>query len=514
MALVAQSGVVGCAPARTPTRQLLINSAGMVMARAAGLLTLVISVPVIVGRLGPVGFGVWDAMLAIAGITMIFQTVVSGTVLWRISANYGTQDFAETRRLVRVGIGATLGLLFALLPIVFGFRDEILLTLQVPADSLTQARSLLPAITGLLLIGGVNESLAAVLIGYQRAGKASLVQSVGLAVANLVSIAILMLGGGLESLLIGSIAGFAVTLVVLYSMASSICGKISLMPLLPRRSDIAVIGPFFALLFISNLTLIFRDHTDKIVLASMASPATVGFFGMSQRLAMAVAQVCAVFIVPFTSAVGALHAAGDREGIRQLYEKVATWLAALVGLMTVILCTLHEPLFVLWLGESRPEAYPFLAILLFGSGSAIILAGAGVALTKGVGRPGLETSYAIITLALTLILKPLLVHEFDAIGAVAASAASWCLGAFAFLILFHRREKLTRGVSYRLLGIWLVTIILSGLGWSSATAMPSTRGASDACATLVLGAPLAAATFLGSLWSLRLLSRSKSPSPI
>ncbi|MBV9124959.1 MAG: polysaccharide biosynthesis C-terminal domain-containing protein [Planctomycetes bacterium] len=445
--------------------KLLANSALMGLARAGGVGIQVVSIPVIVTRLGLELYGVAEALLAIAAMAMVLQAVISGAVLWRASLSFGARDPAETRRLVRIGIGATLALMALCLPIVGSFRGIVVAELRVPAPYQAEAQWLLPAFVGLVLLGGINEALAAVLIAYQRAGTASLIQSGGLAATNLVSIGGLLLGGGLESLLFGSLAGFATTFIVLYVFASALCGRISLLPLLPSRRDVAVIGPFFGLLLVSNLTLLVRENTDKVVLAMLGSATAVAHFSIAQRLSAIVMQVCAVCFTPFTSVVGALHARADQQGIQVLYAKVGTWMAALTGLSAFLVCTLREPLFILWLGNPYEGAWLFLLALVLGCASAIIFTGTGVALARGIGRAGLETRYALVTLVLTVLLKPVFILALGAVGAVAASAGSWCVGALFFLHLIHRAIDLPRGMVSRLIGIWVTTLVLVTLGW-------------------------------------------------
>lgn len=489
-------------------RNLLRNSALMVVSRFIGALTLIFSVPFIIGYLGADGYGVWESMAAVAAVAMVFQKVISGTIMWRISICYGRQEVVESQRLVRIGIGATLMLMLAFVPLVAAFRDPILAGLQIGGGWLDGARWQLPAIVAIMLLGGVNEALLAVVVGYQRAGVASLIMSLDLLVTNAGSIAILALGGNLDSLFYGLLIGFAVKLIVLYPLARSLCGPINLLPAVPSRSDAVVLGSFAVLLLLSNITLLFREGLDKILLAALASPTEVGYYAVAQRVASVIMQICAVFTVPLTAAIAAQHARNDWNGVRMLYEKIGTWIMVGAGMAAFLVCTLREPLFVFWLGKPLPGAYDFLALILLGISGAVVFTGAGVAMAKGIGRPGLETVYTLVTLVLILLLKVPMILIFGAKGSVAASAASWCLGSVFFMILLHKRVALPGAIIVRASGIAAVTALLSVAGWwaSGIVSFPSGRLGSAIAAAAA--APLLLAAYLGALSAFRLVSLS------
>lgn len=492
-------------PAEHIGRQLLTNSILMILARCAGILTLIISVPFVIAHLGAAGYGVWESMLAIAGIGLVLQTVVRGTMLWRISASYGAHDPEQTRRMVRIGVGVTLTMVAVFLPLVWVIRDSLVVQLQIPNRWSGDAQWILPSIVGVVLLGGINQTLFAVVTGYQRAGFAALVQSGGLVATHLGAVALLSAGFGLKAMLLGYVAGFSMMFALLYLVATSLCGRISLLPMLPKGKDFALLAPFAGLLLLSNLSLILRDQTDKIVLASMASPEVTGYFSMAQRLSAVVMQAHIVLLAPFTAAVGALNARDDWDGIRRLHSNVGSWMSVLAGMAGFLICTLREPLFILWLGEKHPETHAFLALLLFGVSSAIILAGAAVPLAKGVGRPGLETIYALLTLMLTLASKPLLIIAFGPIGSVASSAGAWCLGSLFMLFLVQRKLNLSAKVIWRNVCILLVSLVMSVIGWLLTRDVPVPAGR-VLVAMVILGVgTVLAAVYLGVLMALRLV---------
>lgn len=478
----------------------------MALSSAVGAFVLILSVPIIVARLGPEGYGVWECILAVSSSAMVFQAAINGTLLWRISINCGAQNADESRRLVRVGVGTTILLTLIFVPSIWFWRYSIVSGLQVPQLWVEETRWVLPPIVMLMLLGGVNQALLALIAGYQKAGLASLIQSLGLIVTHVTAIGILLMGGSLSALLWGMAAGFASILVVSYAVVISLCGRLSLWPQWPSRQDLCVLAPFAGLLLLSNLTLVLRDNTDKILLASLGSPAVVGYFALAQRFSSVIMQLGWTLCLPLTAAVGSLHATQNWHAIRQLYTHVSTWLVISTGLVGFLVCTLREPLFVLWLGEDQPQAHGYLVLLLLGVTSALAFTGAGVALAKGVGRPGLETAYLVVTLILILITKPTLIAAFGPVGCVISSAMSWCLGAIYFLFILHRRLDLPREILVRSGGIFLLTIVASMVSWTVTSRFSlSASGRLEAAMLLVPVGFLLVCGYLGLLSLFRLI---------
>ncbi len=479
------------------TDQLIKNSALMVVARISGIITLLVSVPFIIAYLGDEGYGVWESLLAIGTLPQVFQAVISSTILWQISVSHGKQENQEARRLVRIGIGCTQVLLLMLVPIVLVWRHEITSGLQLPLQWQSDAHWLLPWLVAVIILGGVNQSLLSVLNGYQRAGQAALIQSLGLMATNFTAMLVLILGGGLKGLLFGYLAGFAAMFVVLYPLASQICGGISLWPTCPTGRDLAALGPFAGLVLLSNAAFLFRDHTDKLLLASLASPLVVGYFVMAQRISALILQLCLVTLTPLTALIGSQYAQGRWSAVRQIYESTSIGLISVVGLIGFLVCTLHRPLMMLWLGHEQPQAYPFLAITVFGVVSSVTFAGPGVALAKGIGRPGYETVYSGVTLGLILISKPLLVVWFGASASVISSSLSWCLGSMMLLHLLHSRLDLPGSVLHKTYRIYLATVAVSTMGWWLASGIPhATTDRVTGLLILVLAGPLLTAVYL------------------
>jgi len=451
------------------------NSAMYAAARVIVSTSSLLVVPVIVSRLGIHGYGVWECLLAVAGISTVAQSATGATLLWRMSAAFGREDHAEATRLSRIGLGISLLLAMALGPAAWLGRTRLVAVLHVPPSYAGPAAIIAPWVITQSLLGGGSEALASLLAAYQKAGTAVLIQAAGLTLNYLVGLAGILCHLGIWSLLIGHSAGFAVTSAGLAAAARLHCGGVSLVPILPTRSDWRAMRWYFANMTAGSLSIALRDQTDKIILATCASPVWVGWYGIASRLAAVVTLVCGFFYVPVTSAVGALHAAHDWPAVRRLYSEASVVVGLLCGIFVALVAGLYDSIVPIWIGRAIPQVGPILLVLLVGYGSAALLTGMGSSVCKGIGRPVIETSYILLSISLNIGLKYVLVTRYGGFGTVLASAVSWSLGSVFFVIILHKTLDLPWAATAR--SACTIPIILLAV-------------AAGRCATLSIGTPV------------------------
>jgi len=190
-------------------QRFLANSGLILGARVITSVLSLATIPVLVSRIGVVGYGIWEALLAVATLTSVLQASISGTLVWRMSEAYGRGDTLEIRRLARLGAGASWALLALLLPLAWLVREPVVQFLQVPTETRQIVSEMFPIIVALILLSGFSETLEAVVSGCQRTGLVNIIAAVGQILNYSVVIAMTVSGGGLWSLVAGQSIGFA-----------------------------------------------------------------------------------------------------------------------------------------------------------------------------------------------------------------------------------------------------------------------------------------------------------------
>lgn len=441
----------------------LFSALGLILTTTVSL----IAVPIVVNKLDVIGYGTWESIIAVSALGNIFQISLSGTLLWKISAAYGAGDLESVQQYVSVGVFFAL-LLFAIFaPLAWFWNDFIINLFQVPEQFRSTASIVLPSVVGLMLLGSLNAVMAALIQGFQQSGSSALIQAFSVTCNSLVVIGGLLLGLGFWSLLIGYAVGFLTYGTGLYLIIRRLCGSISLLPVFPRKATLSGTKSYAGFMLLGTVSCSLRDQADKIVLSSVASPVWTGYFGIAQRLSGLMLTVISFIYVPTIAAAGVLHSRDDQAGLRQLYIDVMTIMALIVGLSMALIAGLHDRLIIFWIGRPIPQVGTILYILILGSGAAVLFAGSGSAVCKGMGLIGLETRYIFASLILNIILKVVLVFWIGAIGSVISSAGSWALASVLFIVMLHKNTQLPvigtlralkgliLGVVFALCGRWL-----------------------------------------------------------
>src|ERR1035441_6912629 len=114
-------------------KQLFINSGLLGLSRILSTCTSLVTVPVVLSRLGLGGYGSWETMMAIAALVMVFQTTINGTLVWKMSGAYGNGDLDGIRRLMGVGIGVVMSMFALITPFVWAMRYQLVGLSNIPS---------------------------------------------------------------------------------------------------------------------------------------------------------------------------------------------------------------------------------------------------------------------------------------------------------------------------------------------------------------------------------------------
>ena len=481
------------------------NSKLIIVARVVTAGLSLVMIPVLVSRIGVTGYGTWEALLAFSSLSSLFQLTVSGTLVWRVSEAYGRGDTAEIRRVARLGAGACLALCALLWPVAWLLREPAVEFLRVAPETRHTASQVFPILTALILLGGLSETLEAIVSGCQRTGLVNVVAAVAQTLNYSVVIIVAILGGGLWSLVAGQAVGFAGRLVGAWLATRTSFGSVSLVPLLPQRGDLSLLR-YSASLTVSSVASALRDQTDKIVLASMASPTWVAYYGMASRLAGLVLEVLRPLYSPLLTAAGVLKAIGDWDGVRDLYRRGMFIVSILTGTIVVVVAGLVDHLVVFWIGDSISEVRWLLWLLMSGMATAAILTGPGTAICRGCGQAGIEATYLAFNLVLNLALTISLVLIIGPIGTAVATGATWALSSLLFLFVLHRKLDLPVEASRRAANTALLAAATAGIVYWASSLMAVPAGRQDALTSLTLWSAAGMLLYFALLVSFRLIS--------
>jgi O-antigen/teichoic acid export membrane protein len=373
-------------------RQLFLNSGLMGVSKVLSTCTSLVTIPVVLSNLGLSGYGGWETMMAIAALGTIFQTTISGTLVWKMSAGYGSRDQTGIRRLMGIGIGVVLSMFALISPFVWVMRHKLVELSNIPQPYREVAAWVIPLLVSQTTLGAAGETFAAVLIAHQRAGLTTLIQTAALMANSACVIIGLAHGWAVWSLLLGNTVGVAAAVAGPYVASGKLCGIADIRPCIPTWTEARPLLKYAGFLALGQISIALRDQTDKLVLAGVGSTVWTAWFGLASRLANLTLVACSFFYMPLVSAVAALAARDDWAGVCRIYSNTMVAMPLLAGAFVVAVAATYDRLLIVWIGREVPQVGPILFIMLAGNITAVVLTGVGASLCKGIGRVSIETT--------------------------------------------------------------------------------------------------------------------------
>ncbi|MEU1752820.1 oligosaccharide flippase family protein [Micromonospora matsumotoense] len=443
------------------------NTLTMLAARVVVASTGVVTLPIVYARLGAVEFGVWVLLSSLLAMAAVLDLGLGSTLVREVAGAGPERDPVAVRRLLGLGLGwgVVLGLmLLAVLATGWPWISQLLRLGDLSREAWHAALWLLLGV----IAGGVETPWRAVLEGVQRYGVLAAVTSITALLGAVLTIVVLCLGGGLAALA-ACTAGTGILRTALLAVAAE-RGHRHLAPRLGRLTDQDVrrVTGYGLRVQVTSATSAVNVELDKLILGAAFGPAVAGSADLGVRLLnlLRLPPVFALQVI-FPEAIRRT-AIGGREWLDRFYLAALRYLAVLLAPAAAALVVGAEPLVRLWLGHTVPWAAATIAILA-PAYALNLIAGAATVTARVEGRPGLETRYVLLSVAINLALTVPLLVLVGPLGVPLATSCGVVLATGYFLAHFHRATSRPVGVLLRTLAPPAAAATLAGLVTAAST---------------------------------------------
>ncbi len=412
------------------------TAAGTVGTYAINLLLL----PFILGRLGRDLYGAWATIATILAIGGLADIGIRTEIVRRVAAANGDDNEAALAQAVHEGLTLLVALASVLL-LVGMVAAPAIRTFAFPhgvsGDGGATIDPLVRAVFGLLAVSLVGNGYFAVLPGVQRGDVVTVSGAVAVTVGAAVTVAGLVLGWGIWSLLIASAVELAVLLVWQW---------IALGRLLPRlRPRLVRMSPARArsylalssLIFVFQLGDVFDFQWDKFMLARFVGAGAVSSFQIGGSLVMGARVLAQLPLTPLLTAASELRRR-DPQRMDALFD-LLTKVGMLVTAVVVGGVFVFAPAFIgLWLGpdmQAAGQAARLLAVAV-----AITIIGAPQAFRAlAEGWHALAAKSAVTNVVVNGALSAFLTVSIGFNGPLYGSIVGSFAGLFTLMFLLRRR---------------------------------------------------------------------------
>ena len=404
------------------------------------MLVWVFLTPPILRALGVEGFAIWALFFALTGYFAAMDLgLVQGT-LRHVAAARERGAHGEAGAFATLGVLGfiILGILWLALALLL--RHPLMGWLRIPPSQVAVAGFAMVSGAAVFTLAGCANVAMATLQGYDRfdlANRVSLLVTAQQAVGILV---VLRSGWGLWGLVVNVGVGWAVGLLaglVVLRRAVPAFRWIRSRSLSAHVREVLLFGGPMQL---ASLMSVVHTHLDKFLLPAFVALSAVTPYELGSRVVGSIQTFPQMLLLAMLPAASALHTAGDRARLRELYERGDRYLLTATALVVAVLIGAAGRLFAAWLGPGHADASLVLRGLSLAAGIALATGMASVS-ARAIGRTDLEAWFGSIVVSLHLGLSLLLLPRLGLSGAVFAFLVANLVGSACFLVMVGRALK-------------------------------------------------------------------------
>ncbi|TME74827.1 MAG: flippase [Chloroflexi bacterium] len=474
-------------------------------------LLVIVTVPIVLHRVGPAAYGVFVLASLLLGYTALLDLGLTPAVVRSIAVHNARGDRVRLERVLGTALSLLIGLaivgggLIALVTPV-----AVRSVLHVPDALQADARFVLYVAAAGFACNMVLLLFVAIAQGLQRL---DLFASRTLALGTVTAIGqvlVVTLGGGLRGLALVTIAINVLSLVVFMLVSRRLLPGIRVRPRLDR-SAVGELARFGSMKFLNQAAVQVIFHVDRLIVAAFLPIAAVSYYGVPVSMCQKFVLVQQGITGAFFPAASELHALHDERRLQRLYLSAAKLGVVALIPLAILPSLLAWPILDAWIGPAFADnSAQILAVLALAYGLVAVSAVSGFA-ADATGHPdwnaGLTIASAVVNLTLTLLLVP-------RIGAVGAAIALLVTGAFLLVTMNYAVQRWLLRIEPRTALVQLVLrpgLAAAGLVLYGLLLAPRVRGLLPVLLALAIGFLLyAILTVLLGVWNQAELAVARS----
>ncbi|TMG17136.1 MAG: flippase [Chloroflexi bacterium] len=474
-------------------------------------LLVIVTVPIVLHRVGPAAYGVFVLASLLLGYTALLDLGLTPAVVRSIAVHNARGDRVRLERVLGTALSLLIGLAIVgggLIALVT--PAAVRSVLHVPDALQADARFVLYVAAAGFACNMVLLLFVAIAQGLQRL---DLFASRTLALGTVTAIGqvlVVTLGGGLRGLALVTIAINVLSLVVFMLVSRRLLPGIRVRPRLDR-SAVGELARFGSMKFLNQAAVQVIFHVDRLIVAAFLPIAAVSYYGVPVSMCQKFVLVQQGITGAFFPAASELHALHDERRLQRLYLSAAKLGVVALIPLAILPSLLAWPILDAWIGPAFADnSAQILAVLALAYGLVAVSAVSGFA-ADATGHPdwnaGLTIASAVVNLTLTLLLVP-------RIGAVGAAIALLVTGAFLLVTMNYAVQRWLLRIELRTALVQVVLrpgLAAAGLVLYGLLLAPRVRGLLPVLLALAIGFLLyAILTVLLGVWNQAELAVARS----
>lgn len=443
------------------TQKVLRNSMAMTLATSLTLLMGFVVIPIAINRVGLTLYGVWVILSGVLGYFSLFDLGVGGTFVTQLAMAATREDRRGVRQVITISL-----LLYALMavllsPVGFYVAPHLGSWFHLGTQHQRLVQSLFWWVYTYLFISQAFNVFPSLLVGLQRLRLVSLISVTTQVVNYAVLLVALANHWGLYSFILANYLSWgAATLFYMVLTGRWLRSVPWHNPFRLSPGLLKTMLSFGGWLQINRLSNQINNETDRILIGLYVNTAVAGVYQLGNKLS----QLSRRFPLNFTAALLPVFSVWEahqqsHEQIRRHYIDASRYLALATFFVAGLIAATSSAMMMFWLNHRYPEFSLIVGLLLI-TYTANNLTGIGTTFLRGIGKPRLESYYAMLGSGLKLALSIALAPHFGFFGILLGTTIGTIIGSLYFLWLFFRVIRLTW---WQGLVRWLTPLVLAAL---------------------------------------------------
>ncbi len=415
-------------------RNALFNLFGGIIPAIASLLT----VPIIVGRLGDVQYGVFTLVTTLVGYFAILDINATAGSIKYLSEHNARGDHRKASEVVTFGAGIyfLIGILGAIG--LWSFANPLIQhVFQVPSELHVEGVNALRWAAGGFFFGQLQIYLASIPQALQRYDISGKIESLFGTLVSLSTVVAVLLGGGLIEVMAARVFLSLVNCAVLARAIKSLMPE--LRPVRPSRETGIGLIHFSAYGYLSRFASISYINADKLFIGALQDMRSLSMYTVPFMLANRVMGLFFRLVHVVFPVTSAMAATGNTPQLEKLYIDATRYYTFLNASIVATLMLFSRELLHYWAGD------------VFGQDAALILCIVSLAVmfdsltnlpslvNDGLGQPRNTGLMALARAAIGLTLGFFAVKYYGTIGAASSLMVVSALMTIVFLTYIHGR---------------------------------------------------------------------------
>jgi O-antigen/teichoic acid export membrane protein len=423
-----------------------------------------IAMPILIHGLGQDRYGIYATVMSVVGYVGLLDLGIGISLTKFVAEYYAKRDFRRLNEMLSTSLLLYLGLGILGSAILIAFSGLLVEhVFDIPVSLQTEGRYVF-WISALALFNGLTLGIFGNLLnGIQRQDITRTIAIGNALITYSGSILLVSLGFKLVAFMLFATVMDVLSFLIQLGIARRMLPEVRFFPRIFRKQELKQIVNFSFAMFINQLAARNMGVLDKLILGFFLPIANVTLYVVGFTLASF------AFRIPSAAVLASLPAASElmaQDRLDAVHELILRGMKV-TGLMAIPIFTLMGVLAPdivrLWMGEGYEQSAHVLQLLLVGY-FWMVLSSSGLNVMIGIGKPYINTYYAVAQILLCSSLSILMVQFFGVLGAAAGSAMAYTLGGVVYLVHSTHIFKIPFGrmLNHRVAGR-IVLLLLPGI---------------------------------------------------